>query len=91
MEVADGGVSLEKLNMTQGERWLVQCKTVMDFMTANHRNPSRYDDNERGLYCNWIKHNKKLMKAGELKPNRVEKFKELLEMEEKYKRVNQWG
>lgn len=77
--------------MTQDERWLVQLKAVVDFMAANHRNPSRYDDNERGLYCNWIKHNKKLMKAGKLKPNRVEKYKELLEMEEKYKRVNQWG
>ena len=69
----------------------MEWKAVVDFMAVNHRNPSRYDDNERGLYCNWIKHNMKLIKAGELKLNRVGEYKKLLEMEEKYKRVNQWG
>ena len=76
--------------MTQDERWLAKYNEVMDFMEKNKRNPSRYDDNERGFYCNWIKHNKKLMKAGELKADRVEMFKELLELGEKYKRVNQY-
>lgn len=59
-------------------------------MEKNKRNPSRYDDNERGLYCNWIKHNKKLMKAGELKTNRVELFEKVLDLCERYKRVNQY-
>lgn len=76
--------------MTQDERWLIKYNEVMEFMEKNKRNPSRYDDNERGLYCNWIKHNKKLMKAGEMKPERMEKFKELVELGEKYKRVNQY-
>ncbi len=76
--------------MTQDERWLVKYNEVMEFMEKNKRNPSRYDDNERGLYCNWIKHNKKLMKAGELKPNRVEMFEKLLAKMEEYKRVNQY-
>ena len=49
--------------MTQEEKWLTKYNEVIDFMEKNKRNPSRYDDNERGLYCNWIKHNKKLMKA----------------------------
>lgn len=31
-----------------------------------------------------------MMNAGELKEDRVEKFKELLEMGERYKRVNQY-
>lgn len=35
-------------------------------------------------------HQQKLMNAGELKEDRVEKFKELLEMGERYKRVNQY-
>ena len=35
-------------------------------------------------------HNKKLMNAGDLKPERVELFKQLLELGEKYKRVNQY-
>lgn len=38
----------------------------------------------------WWKHNKKLMNAGELKPERVEMFKQLLELGEKYKHVNQY-
>ena len=76
--------------MTQDERWLIKYKEVMEFMEKNKRNPSRYDDNERGLYCNWIKHNKKLMKPGELKPNRGEMFEKLLVKMEEFKRVNQY-
>ena len=63
---------------------------VKAFILRNGRNPSKYDDEERGQYLNWVKHNKKLYKAGELKPERVEKFKELLEIMEKNKRLNQW-
>ena len=76
--------------MTQDERWLAKYNEVIDFVEKNKRNPSRYDDNERGLYCNWIKHNKKLIKAGELKTNRVEMFDKLLVRMEEYKRVNQY-
>jgi hypothetical protein len=39
---------------------------------------------------NWVKHQRKLMNAGELKEERVEKFKRLLELSEKYKHVNQY-
>lgn len=77
--------------MTQDERWLSKYNEVIDFMEKNKRNPSRYDDNERGLYCNWIKHNKKLMKAGKLKPNRVALFEKLQVLCEQYKRVNQYS
>lgn len=45
---------------------------------------------ERGLYLNWIKHNRKLFAAGELKPDRVKKFKELLALMEENKRKNQY-
>ena len=38
----------------------------------------------------WWKHNKKLMNAGELKEVRVEIFKQLLELGERYKHVNQY-
>lgn len=76
--------------MTQEEKWLSRFNDVKDFIEKNHRNPSRHNANERGLYLNWIKHNKKLYNAGELKEERMEKFRELLELSEKYKRVNQW-
>ena len=32
----------------------------------------------------------KLVNAGELRPERMEKFKELVELGEKYRRKNQW-
>lgn len=76
--------------MTQDEFWLSKYQDVLSFIEANHRNPSRYNSEERGKYCNWIKHNKKLLNAGELKPERVAPFKQLLELVEKYRRVNQY-
>ena len=33
---------------------------VVAFIENNKRNPSKHDDEERGLYLNWIKHNKRL-------------------------------
>ena len=76
--------------MTQDEKWMAKYNEVKTFIEANKRNPSKYDDTERGLYCNWIRHNRKLLKSGQLKEDRVEKFNELLSMMEEYKRVNQW-
>ena len=76
--------------MTQEEAWLKKYKEVVDFINANKRNPSRYDDTERGLYVNWLRHNKKLFNAGEMKLERVEKFKELLALTEVYRRKNQY-
>ena len=76
--------------MTQDERWIANWKAVMDFMMANKRRPSKYDDNERGLYYNWLRHNMKLYNSGGLKPERVEKFRKLLDLTERYKRKNQY-
>ena len=75
--------------MTQDERWMVQWKAVMDFMEVNKRRPSKFVDEERGLR-NWWKHQQKLVNAGELKLERMDKFKELLSLCEKYKRVNKY-
>jgi hypothetical protein len=76
--------------MTQDEKWLAKYNGVVTFIEINKRNPSRYDDTERGLYCNWLHHNRKLMNAGRMKSERVEKYKEILEMTEQYKRKNQY-
>ena len=76
--------------MTQDERWLAKYNEVKEFIETNKRNPSRYDARERGLYCNWLRHNKKLFNAGEMKEERMEMFKVLLELMEENKRVNQW-
>ena len=76
--------------MTQDERWYTQWKEIMDFMDANKRRPSKFVDEERGMR-NWWKHQQKLLNAGELRPDRVEMFRQLVEVGEKYRRVNQWG
>lgn len=76
--------------MTQDERWLVKFNEVVAFIMANKRNPSKHDDEERGQYLNWLKHNRKLYSVGLLKEDRVEIFKELMELSEKYRHVNQW-
>ena len=76
--------------MTQDEKWLLKYNEVVAFIENNKRNPSKHDDVERGLYLNWIKHNRKLFAAGELKPDRVEKFKELLALMEENKCKNQY-
>ncbi len=75
--------------MTQDERWLTKYNEIMAFMAREHRNPSRHRIEEHDM-LNWAKHNRKLMNKGELKEERVVKFKALLEKIEKNKRVNQW-
>lgn len=76
--------------MTQEEAWNSKYREVVAFIEREHRNPSRYNAEERGLYCNWLKHNKKLYKAGELKSDRVEKFRELLALMDRWRRKNQY-
>lgn len=75
--------------MTQDELWLKNYKEVLDFMETNHRNPSRHRIEEHDM-LNWLKATRKKMNAGELKPERVELFQKLLELGERYKRVNQY-
>ena len=75
--------------MTQDERWHMRYDEVMGFMEENHRNPSKHRIEEHD-HLNWLKANRKVLNAGTLKPERVEKFKKLLEMTERYKRKNQY-
>ena len=75
--------------MTQEERWNIRYQEVMTFIETNKRNPSKYVAEERNM-VNFLKHTRKQMNAGELKPERVEEFKKLQELMERYKHVNQW-
>ena len=75
--------------ITQSELWLAKWQEAIDFLETNHRKPSKFVLEERNMRS-WWKHNKKLMNAGELRPERVEMFKQLLELGEKYKHVNQY-
>ena len=76
--------------MTQDEKWLIRYNEVMTFIEVNHRNPSKHRIEEH-LMLNWIKHNRKLFNSNKLKPGRMEKFNELLELGGRYKRVNQYA
>lgn len=75
--------------MTQDERWSIRYNEVKAFIEVNHRNPSKYVDEERNM-VNFLKHTRKQMNQGLLKENRIEEFKKLLELMEENKHVNQW-
>ena len=75
--------------MTQEEKWLAKYNEIMAFMVENHRRPSKYYLEERNNW-NWMRHQQKLMGKGEMKEERISKFKELLALMEEYKRVNQY-
>ena len=77
-------------HMTQEERWLTRYNEVVDFIESNHRNPSRHRIEEHDM-LNWVKQQRKLVNAGALRPERMEKYRELLELGEKYRRVNQYA
>ena len=75
--------------MTQEERWNIRYKEVVDFIEANKRNPSKHRIEEHD-HLNWLKANRKALNAGKMKPERVEKFRKLLELTEQYRRKNQY-
>ena len=75
--------------MDQETRWLTRYNEVMEFIETNHRNPSKYYDEEK-LMVHFLKRGRKLMNAGELQEPRLGMFKELLELSEKYRRKNQY-
>ena len=75
--------------MTQEERRLTRYNEVKSFIETNHRNPSRHRIEEHDM-LNWLKANRKVMNAGKMKNERVEKFRKLLVMTEQYRRKNQY-
>ena len=75
--------------MTQDERWMANYNDVIGFLEENHRNPSKYRLEEHDM-LNWLKANRKVLNAGKMKAERVEKFRKLLEMTELYRRKNQY-
>jgi hypothetical protein len=75
--------------MDQDTRWLNKYNEVVGFIETNKRNPSRHRIEEHDM-LNWVKANRKRINAGEMKEERVEKFRKLLELTEQYRRKNQW-
>jgi len=75
--------------MDQETHWLTRYNEVKTFIEENHRNPSKHYPEEK-LMHNWAHQNRKLMNQGKLKKDRAERFNKLLEIGERYKRVNQY-
>lgn len=75
--------------MDQDTRWLTRYNEVKSFIETNHRNPSKYYDEEK-LMVHFLKRGRKLMNAGELQEPRLGMFKELLELSERNKHKNQY-
>ena len=59
--------------MTQEEKWLSRYNEVVTFVETNHRNPSKHRIEEHDM-LNWVKQQRKLLNAGRLKVERVEKL-----------------
>ena len=75
--------------MTQDERWQKRYEEVKNFIETNKCNPSKHRIEEHDM-LNWLKANRKVMNAGKMRPERVEKFEKLLAMSEQYRRKNQY-
>ena len=75
--------------MTQEEKWMKNYAKIAQYMDTYHRNPSKHRIEDH-LMLNWMKHQRKLMNKGQLKPEREELFKVLLSKAETLKCENQW-
>jgi len=75
--------------MTQEEKWIARYNEVVKFIETNKRNPSKHRIEEHDM-LNWVKANRKVLNAGKMKADRVERFKELLALMEQYRRKNQY-
>ena len=75
--------------MDQETKWQIRYNEVVEFIETNKRNPSKHRIEEHDM-LNWLKANRKAMNAGKLKEERVGKFERLLEMCERYRRINQY-
>ena len=68
---------------------MARYNEVKSFIVVNHRNPSKYYDEEK-LMVHFLKRNRKPMNAGELQEPRLGMFKELLELMGQFKKKNQY-
>ena len=75
--------------MTPDERWAIRYEEVKSFIETNHRTPSKYEEEERRM-LHFLKRGRKLINAGQMLSPRLGMFKELMELSEKNKHVNQW-
>lgn len=70
----------------QETRWLTRYDEVV---AANKRNPAKHRIEEHDM-LNRVKANRNRMNAGEMREERLARFKELLSLTERFRRKNQY-
>ncbi|MDE5739681.1 MAG: helicase associated domain-containing protein [Bacteroidaceae bacterium] len=76
--------------MTQDESWEKNYHAFLNFMTEQKKRPSKHRTAEHPM-LNWLKYQKKRMAQGKMKPERIDRFKQLLEVADQYLRKNQYA
>lgn len=71
----------------QDDLWNRKWQAYRDFMMKNQRCPSRHHAEELVLF-DWFKHNKKLLKRGKMREDRIAKFTQLFGEAEDLQRKN---
>lgn len=75
--------------MDQETRWLTRYDEVVAFIQANKGNSSKHRIEEHDM-LNRVKANRNRMNAGEMREERLARFKELLSLTEQFRRKNQY-
>ena len=77
-------------HVKQDDLWNQKWQAYKDFMVKNKRRPSKHRAEDLVLF-DWFKHSKKLLKRGQMKAERITKFKQLLSEAENLPRFNQFN
>lgn len=76
--------------MTHDELWNCNYLDILDFMSEQKKRPSKHRLEEHQM-LNWLKYQKKRYVQGQMKPDRIDRFKHLLEVADHYLRKNQYA
>ena len=77
----------ERKAVKQDDLWNQKWQAYKDFMEKNKRCPSKHHAEELVLF-DWFKHNKKLLKRGKMREDRIAKFTQLFGEAEDLQRKN---
>ena len=77
----------ERKAVKQDDLWNQKWQAYKDFMEKNKRCPSKHHAEELVLF-DWFKHNKKLLKRGKMREDRIAKFTQLYGEAEDLQRKN---
>ena len=77
----------ERKAVKQDDLWNQKWQAYKDFMMKNQRCPSKHHAEELVLF-DWFKHNKKLLKRGKMREDRIAKFTQLFGEAEDLQRKN---